>query len=254
MTSFFAALTPLQMIAGLAMLCASGVLRGFSGYGFAIAAVPLLSLIMPPTSAVVIVLILQLPIGANGLKESLRISDWRSVGILAGAAALATPIGLLLLTRLPADIVRLCIAAIVAMTVMVLARKPQGGGRTAPAWLTSIYGIASGLTNGLAGMPGPPVIAYFLASNIAKERARCSMIMVFTLTSVCALVPLLIAGEVTAQMAVLSLAALPLVWLSTSLGRRLFLISSDRVYRWAGLIFLGLTAVLLILKVLRPGE
>ncbi|HEY4135287.1 MAG TPA: sulfite exporter TauE/SafE family protein [Alphaproteobacteria bacterium] len=255
MTDIFASLSPLHMLAGLAMLCASGMLRGFSGYGFAVAAVPLLSLFMPPTAAVSIVLILQLFISTNNVKETVRLADWRTVKVLVAAAALTTPIGLLLLTRLPDDVTRLCIAAIVVGTVAVLAVGRRSDQAFTPSkGVTALYGVMSGLSNGLAGMSGPPVIAYFLATRVPKERARASMITVFTLSGVCALVPLLIAGEVTLDMAALALVAVPLVWLSTSLGRRLFLVSSEAVYRWSGLIFLGLTALVLVLKVLWPGE
>jgi hypothetical protein len=51
----------------------------------------------------------------------------------------------------------------------------------------------------------------------------------------------------------LALAALPLVWICTSLGRRLFLISSAH-YRWAGVVFLSVAAIMLILKVLHARE
>ncbi|HEU0070095.1 MAG TPA: sulfite exporter TauE/SafE family protein [Alphaproteobacteria bacterium] len=250
MSAFFESLSLWQMLAGLAMLCASGMLRGFTGYGFAIAAVPLLSLIMPPTSAVPIVLILQLFIGNNNLKETVRLADWRAIKILVAAAAVVTPLGLLLLTRLPQDIARLCIAAIVVGTVIMLASKHRHANGAPRTWVTLCYGALSGLTNGLGGMPGPSIIAYFLASDTPKERARASMIMVFTLTSVCALIPLLIADAVRLEMAVLALVALPLVWLSTSLGRRLFLITTDAIYRRAGLVILSATALMLVLRVI----
>ncbi len=252
MSSFFSDLSPLQMLAGLAMVCAAGLLRGFSGFGFAIAAVPLLSIIMPPTMAVGIVLILQQFIGTNNLKETIRLTEWRTVKILLIAAVVTTPIGLLLLTRLPEDVVRLCIAVFVVATVLMLASKHRslGQGAAPTTWVTSAYGAVAGLTNGLGGMPGPAVIAYFLASSTPKERARASMIMVFTLSGTCALVPLAIGGEVTLQMLVLALIAMPLVWLCTSLGRRLFLITSDRVYRWAGLLVLSATALMLLLRVI----
>jgi hypothetical protein len=51
----------------------------------------------------------------------------------------------------------------------------------------------------------------------------------------------------------LALAALPLVWICTSLGRRLFLISSAP-YRWAGGGVSSVAAVMPSLKGLRARE
>lgn len=245
-----------QLAFGAAFLFLAGLLRGFTGYGFSIAAVPLLSLIVPPATAVPIVLVLQLLIGANGIGEGIRLCDRRSIGLLAAAAALVTPVGVLLLTQLPPNTVRLCIAAIVAVAVVVLAGgigpRGNGGGVTPPPWTsapaTLLFGGMSGLFNGLAGMPGPPVIAYYLGSGVAKESARASMVILFSLTSIAALVPLAIAGTLTVASGILALAALPLVWVGSSIGGALFRRSSEATYRRTGIVVLSATALLTAAK------
>ena len=61
-------LSSFELSAG-AWLAATGailfaaVLRGFTGFGFALAAVPLASLVMPPSRTVAAVLVMQLAIG-----------------------------------------------------------------------------------------------------------------------------------------------------------------------------------------------
>jgi uncharacterized membrane protein YfcA len=75
------------------MVFVAGLIRGFTGFGFSIAAVPLLSLIMPPAQAVPIVLLLQLLVSMNGLKAAARICDWRSIRALSLGALVATPLG-----------------------------------------------------------------------------------------------------------------------------------------------------------------
>ena len=49
---------------------AASLLRGFTGFGFGIAAVPLLSLALPPTKAVPFVVVLQVIVGGVGLRQA----------------------------------------------------------------------------------------------------------------------------------------------------------------------------------------
>jgi uncharacterized membrane protein YfcA len=235
MTAMMLAVAPMVLLAGL--------IRGFTGFGFSIAAVPLLSLVMPPAQAVPIVLLLQLVVSLNGLPGALRLCDWRSVRVLALGALVATPIGLAGLVYLPAAPVRLCIAVIVGAAVLVLGRgfrmavAPRG-----PGVLT--FGVLSGLFNGLAGMPGPPVIAFYLASPVATVIGRASMIVFFLVTSVIALVPLAWLGRLDWPIVSTALLGWPFVWGGSWLGARLYHRSPERHYRMVALVILGVTAVL----------
>lgn len=235
--------------AGAGMVFAAGTLRGYTGFGFSIAAVPLLSLIGPPATVVPIVLMLQLVVSANGIRPALRQSDWRSIRLLAGGALAATPLGLWALTQLPDVAVRIAIACTVSAAVIVIGRgfRPAAA-LSGPRVL--LFGLLSGLFNGIAGMPGPPVIAYYLGVPIAGTTARASMIVLFTLTSAFALAPLLVLGRLQVNACLLASAALPIVWLGSSLGERLHARSSERVYRCAGLVVLSATAVLTTVKAL----
>ena len=48
----------------------AAVLRGFTGFGFGLAAVPLLSLVLPPAEVVPLVITLQVVIGGAGLRAA----------------------------------------------------------------------------------------------------------------------------------------------------------------------------------------
>lgn len=231
------------LLAGAAMVFAAGTLRGYTGFGFSIAAVPLLSLLGTPATVVPIVLMLQLVVSANGIRAAARLSDRRSIGLLAGGALAATPVGLWALTELPDAVVRLTIAGTVSAAVLVLGLGLRPA--TAPSGpRVLLFGVASGLFNGVAGMPGPPVIAYYLGAPIPAATARASMIVLFTLTSAFALVPLLALGRLHVGYCLLAAAALPVVWLGSSLGAWLHARSLERTYRTAGLTVLAATAAL----------
>jgi uncharacterized membrane protein YfcA len=249
MTDLFADISFWNGALVVALLSFAGMLKGYSGFGFLVAAVPLLSLLFPPVVAVPIALLVQLISSSNGMRDCLPHCDGRLIAILTAAAAALTPVGVLLLTALPENVVRFCIAVIVGLAVVVLA-SPRRRTHASNPWIASLYGAAAGLFNGLAGIPGPPVIAYFLGSTVAKERARASMMAIFALTSVVALVPLYFAGALTASIWIYALISLPAVWAATSFGQYLFRRSSDAAYRRVGLAVLSVIALLAAAKAL----
>lgn len=226
----------MSLILPAAMLFIAGLVRGFSGFGFAIAAMPLLSLLAPPAEIVPLVVFLQLVISLQGLRAAWAVADMASLRWLVPGAALATPLGVWALTLLPAEPVRLIIAALVGLTVAVLAggwRLP--GTPRGPA--IGLVGLVSGLCNGLAAMPGPPVIAYYLAVPLPAAAGRGAMILLFLCTSVAALLPLLLAGRTPSWWLVA--AGLPAVWAGSLLGEHLYRRSPEAGYRRAALWILG---------------
>ncbi len=234
---------------GLLMLFLAGLVRGFSGFGFSLAAVPLLSLFYPPVQLVPVVLLLQVAISLDGLRGAWALADRGTLLWLGLGALVATPFGLFGLAHLPPGPVRLLIACVVALGVVLLARgrrmtRPPGSAATVA------FGLASGLFNGLAGIPGPPVIALYLASPLATRTARASMIVLFLVTSVAALLPLAVVGMVHASAVEAALLGLPGVWCGSWLGAQLFRRAPDAHYRYVALALLSLTAVLAAGRVL----
>ena len=112
-------LTFLIAIAGIFL---ASVLRGFTGFGFGLAAVPLLSLVLPPAQVVPCVVLLNLIIGMAGMRKAVRQTDWRSMRGLLPGVLVGIPAGLLILTAFRANTVRLAIGLIIAASVAMLWR------------------------------------------------------------------------------------------------------------------------------------
>ena len=58
----------ITLLIALLGVFAASVLRGFTGFGFGLAAVPLLSLVLPPAQVVPFVVVLQVVVGTGGLR------------------------------------------------------------------------------------------------------------------------------------------------------------------------------------------
>ena len=240
---------PVDVAVGLVMLFVAGLARGFTGFGMGIVAIPLLSLMMPPTDAVVIVLLLQVFVSLLNFRTSVKLCHWPLVSRLTMGSIVATPVGSWALLYFSANVLRFCIAVIVLVTAMSLMAgyrlKIIPSGRRVLA-----LGLASGVLNGLAGMSGPPVVAFFLAAPVSVAVARASMIMFFLFSSALALVPLAIFGKFHVWSMAGAVAGLPVVLLGSVLGTRLYLSSHEGHFRFISIGLLVLAAVLAGLRAL----
>lgn len=237
-------LSPTQWVFCVLAVMLSAILRGYSGFGFALAATPLLVSLIPPTAAVPVVLMLQIGSSLVGLKRTIAESDRRSVSVMSAAAVLAAPIGTWLLIVWSPDAARLTAAVLTLSAALVL-----GVGfrfRRQPSLPASVpFGLAAGLFGGLAAMPGPPAILYYLGSPIPNARARASMTLLFMIISILSLIGAAVGGVVTLQAVLLAAVTTPVMFASTAFGAYLFQRLPAAHYRPICLIILvlvGLTA------------
>ncbi len=100
----------------------ASVLRGFTGFGFGLAAVPLLSLALPPAKVVPLVVVLQVIVGVAGLRQAAPLCDWRAVRGLSPGLILGIPVGVAVLTAFRPNPVRLVIGCVILASVLLLWR------------------------------------------------------------------------------------------------------------------------------------
>src|SRR3982074_1350404 len=102
-----------SLILSTAGVFAASVLRGFTGFGFGLAAVPLLSLALPPAKVVPLVVVLQVIVGGAGVRQGDPLGDWRAVRGLSPGLILGIPVGVAVLTAFRPNPVRLVIGCVI---------------------------------------------------------------------------------------------------------------------------------------------
>ncbi|RPF71459.1 sulfite exporter TauE/SafE family protein [Aurantiacibacter spongiae] len=232
LTGEFAAI---QIAFALLAALGSAFVRGLTGFGMAILLVPVLALVLTPVEAVLVANVLSLLIGLSEIRRLVRNAE-RSARTIIALVVLATPAGLLALSLTSPQLARLLIAAIAlaAFLAVLLPRRATA----APGHLTTGgVGIASGLLTGYAGMPGPPVIPYYVGRDMPRETAKASMMLIFTAASATGLVSGTAMGLLTGHTAVLGLLLFPAVLAGNWLGNRVSGRVGDRTWR----IFVGVT-------------
>ena len=243
-------LTPVQLAIALSATLAAAFVRGLAGFGLAILLVPVLGLAIPPREAVVVANWLGLLIGLVGLKKILAASE-RSALHIAGMAALTTPLGVWLLALTDPAPARLGIA-LIALAAFVLVLLPKRPADHQPSLAeTGVTGLLSGVLTGFAGMPGPPVVPYYLRRQIPAALARASMMAIFLAASLAGIVSATALGVATTREPLLALLLFPGVLLGNWLGGLAFGKVSETAWRAFTGGVLGLAALAALWKLLQ---
>ncbi|MAS44953.1 MAG: hypothetical protein CML43_17820 [Rhodobacteraceae bacterium] len=235
---------PVLLASGAAVLGAA-VLRGITGFGFALAAAPLLGMVLPPAQGVAVVILIQVMIGLRDVAALRRSLDMPSLKRLSLGALIGTPAGVWLLARLDPAALRIAIAATVAIGLALLLRAPAAAPEAPPPEdhrEAFPAGLAAGLFGGLAAMAGPPAVAYFLRRRTAPATARASLMCFFFATSLMALPGMGLAGLVDLPTVVLSVLCLPLMLGGAWFGGRIFARTSESGYRKLAIAVLAVMA------------
>lgn len=242
----------ITLLIALLGVFAASVLRGFTGFGFGLAAVPLLSLVLPPAQVVPFVVVLQVVVGTGGLRGAWKQCDWRAVEGLAPGVLLGIPLGLAVLTAFPPNTVRLSIGLVIAASVVLLWRGAHLPPRPSRL-LTMGVGLLSGAVSGLASMGGPPVVVYLLALGHGAAVVRASSIIYFMLSGLASMAAMTIRGLIDREILLWSVAAVPALYGGSWIGTWAFHRAKPRHHRVTALAVLSVLAAVLIARALVAG-
>jgi uncharacterized membrane protein YfcA len=240
-------LTGTQLLAASAAILFAAVLRGFTGFGFALAAVPLASLVMPPQQTVAAVLIMQLGIGFRDCIVEWKHVEPAVIGRLTLGGVVGMPLGVAALALASPSTIRAALGVLVLVAV-ALTWKPRPAHHAASARVTLATGFASGVMHGLAAMAGPPVVAYFLAFERRLHVMRSSLMVFFPLVSLLGLPMVAYAGLLDSAAVILGVIGMPIMLAGGWLGTHGFRRWGGRSYRPVALAALLATAAASILR------
>jgi len=241
-----------HMSAGAAVLVfgtvfLAGFLRGFTGFGFALAAVPVLTLFVEPAAVVPAIPIVAMVAGAEQLTRAWKSANWHAIYRLLIGAVVGAPFGVFALTYFSANAMRILIGLVLLGAVLALWRGYRFKERP-PTGAQIGIGVASGILNGATAMGGPPVILFFLASPEGVAVGRASLLVYFFFISAWSIVTQAVAGLLDLKVLVLALLMIPVMAVGNVLGDRLFNRAKAATYQRVALAFLLAIAILAIAR------
>lgn len=227
-------LTQVLALPGLGWLVAAafiaGTVRGFSGFGTGLVYMPVAAQVLPPFWAILSILVMDIVGPVPNLPSAFRTADRGDLARLVSATAITLPVGLWLLGFVAPGVFAIGVSILALATLVCLMsglryRGPVGGR------LVLGTGALAGLLGGLTGLPGPPVILLYLASDRPTAVVRAAtmaylfmydllVMVIMAVKGALALVPLTVGG-------VLILPNLA----GNVLGAALYRPGHDRLYR-----------------------
>lgn len=208
----------------------AGLVRGFAGFGSGLVFMPVAASVLPPAQAVMALVVMDVLGPLPNIPGALRAGDPREVGRLALGMAAGLPLGLAALVLAPPETFRwgVSLMALVTVAALLAGWSWRGARGRAP---TAAAGFLSGIVGGSTGLPGPPVILYYMAAALPPAQVRANLTMFLVLVDIGLVALLGLTGRLEAMAVVTGLLLLMPFSLANLAGSRLFHPGRVRTYR-----------------------
>lgn len=205
-------MTSFELIIIIACLLAGGVLKGATGAGAPILAVPAISVIADVRFAIIVVLVTGIVTNiwqAWMFRDRLKTLPFIAPYLIA--AALGMVAGTYGLAYLPTDILTMALClALLAYIGLRLSRPAWTLSREKGRHLAVPAGLAAGVLQGSSGLSGPAALSYLSAMRLGREGFAGTISLLFVVLGVVQLPSLAALGLIDGQrLLISSLAVLP---------------------------------------------
>ena len=228
-----------------------GILKGATGAGAPIIAIPLMALYYNVPIAVAVFVV------PNLVGNSLQIWKYRSQTLspkflvrFAGAAVLGSGIGTLMLAYLPSGILKFAVASAMVFYIAFRISRPDWKLQYSKAFQIAVpVGFVAGVLQGASGISAPVSITFLNAMRLERP-LFISTVSIFFLSMLLVQVPLLTGlGYLTTERLVIGCAATAILLIFMPVGAYLSKLISKEAFDRTILILLTLLAVRLFLDV-----
>lgn len=231
------------LLFGLVVFLLSGMLQGLSGFGFSILAVPLITLIIPPKTAVPILLLYSIIINLVVLYSTRKSIDLKKIWILLLSGIAGLPFGAYLLIVLDAGILKIFIGGMIIVFGLLLLMGYHREFKHEKIAMIPI-GLVSGLLSGSISISGPPIIIFLANKQLGKHSFRGNLAIYFFLLNIFAIPVFYFNHLFTSDVINLSLKFLPGLIVGVILGNLLSHKVQEKYFRNFTLILLLLMGIL----------
>ncbi len=210
----------LVWIVGATAAVAAGV-QSAVAFGFSLVFVPIVALVLGPKDAIATSMVLSSMLSLALYLEHRPRASVRDVSLLALSGIAATPLGLVVLAYAREDILRsaVALAIVVGAGANLINGQPERPQRKEPRWVTVGAGAASGAMRGATSFAGPPIVLYYHWIGGPPGVVRSHLFAYMFYLGVPGVILATMAGLVTTEVWLHSLASLPAVGIGALVGR-----------------------------------
>jgi len=239
---------PAFVLAGCVAVIVVGISKGGFGGGLGIIAVPLLTLVVPPTVAAAIMLPMLCCMDLMGLRAFWGGWHWFHLKLILGGSPIGILIGASGFEFLDDDTIRLLIGLIALGFTLEhwLKRNLSEEARQArrPGTVSGLFwGGVAGFTSFVAHAGGPPANAYLLRLGLDKTVYQSTTIIFYWAINLVKMIPYALLGQFTGQVLTTSAVLLPVALIGMYIGMKLHYRVPEKLFYRLCYLFLFLTGL-----------
>ena len=221
----------------------AGLVRGFAGFGSAMIIMPVASSILSPVEAIIFLTAAEILGPLPNLPAAWREGRPRDVGVLMMGAVIALPLGILCLSVIDPLIFGWFISSAVIILLLLTASGWRYRG-TLTRGFTVFTGALGGFMTGFAGIPGPPVIMLYMASQLPISVIRANFLLYLLAIDFVLLPVLWLSGLMVWKIALLGLMVGIPNLIANVIGARLFDPHAERLFRNVAYVVIACSAII----------
>lgn len=214
-------------VPALAIILGAYFIRGITGFGSGLIAVPLLALFLPLQTVVPTVLVLDFSAALVMSRNARTHVQWSEIKPLLPTTLLGIIIGVTLLVSLPREPLLTALALFVILFGLRYLLNIHGDRRISRGWSVPA-GLSGGLIGALFGTGGPPYVIYLTHRIKDKSQLRATLSGLFLLDGSFRVLTFLVTGLLGLHLVPLLIASAPVMALALYLGHRVHVGISNR--------------------------
>ena len=245
-------MTIAQVVFTLITIFASSLVQGTLGFGFALLAVPALTVFLPVstvTPMIVFCCLLNNSIIVFSNRTDLKL---REIRLLILFGIIGTPLGVYALKHFDQSILKLGIGLVIIITGLAMVRGTKVKFKN-KLISYGVTGLISGMLNGGLAMSGPPLVLFLTNEGYEKNSFKANIMMYGIITNLVAIFNLGLEGLIDFQVIKITGICLTLVVLGSLCGLFISKQIAEAAFRklilWV-LIIMGLSTVFNAFKAL----
>lgn len=241
---------PFMVWVGLATIfIVGGIVKGAMGVGLPTVVLPMLSLIVPGTQAMGL---LVMPVLLSNFWQAIEGGNWRyslgRFGSLVGVQLLFTVATVKLTVGFSVAIFNVFVAVAVLSAVGLMFVKPNQVTPGQERWMGPVVGAIAGVMGGVSSLTGPIIITYLMALRLKREEFIASISIIYLFGSLPMYIVMLWYGRFGFNEVALSALALLPMFAGLRFGKAIRQFLSEFAFRRVLIGFLVILAVMLVVK------
>ncbi len=213
-------ITAWNIVALSLIIFIASVVRGFTGFGLALVAVPLIQFFMPVTDTAVFIAMINVIFSLLYFRKSKEIVKDQPLGAMALWTGIGVAAGTVILKFVNPAYIQLIWGVLIIFIVISMVRGLNLNIRSERTALT-LSGMFGGILAGATGITGPPVAIILSSMKTPKEKFN-AIISIFILFAVSyALIFYLITGLIRKEIILMALCSVPALLAGLYTGDRL---------------------------------